>query len=205
MGRDRARVLICAIAAIALILTGALAMDWAPVMLIAGVTTGVAAMYLALPPAPAPVARPRAPGRPRSQSLPMPIPLRGRLAYLAVTVELTAGGIDARREDGSARLILWRDIVGVACRRLPPAYGGTTFVDIVSTAGSTLRVVRWTRVSGEPLVGGDDDRPRGIIERVAARCPGARIDPATRLFLETGEAAQLPDLATLDDHDQRLA
>ena len=38
-----------------------------------------------------------------------------------------------------------------------------------------------------------------------ARCPKARLDPATRQFLDTGEPAQLPDLDTLRAHDARLA
>jgi hypothetical protein len=136
---------------------------------------------------------------------PLPAHLRNRLSYLALTAELTAGGIDARREDGSSRLVLWRDVVGVVARRLPADFDGTTFIDIVSTAGSTLRIVPWTRLTGEPVVGEGDDRPRGVVERVVAKCPDAKVDPATRLFLETGKAAQLPDLETLHAHDERLA
>jgi hypothetical protein len=118
--------------------------------------------------------------RARSGPLPtMPPHLRKRLSYTALTAELTAGGIDARREDGTSRLVLWRDVVGVVARRLPTDFDGTTFIDIVSTAGSTLRIVPWTRM--------------------------AHVDPATRAFLECGEAAQLPDLATLSAHDERLA
>lgn len=136
---------------------------------------------------------------------PLPAHLRNRLSYLALTAELTAGGIDARREDGSSQLVLWRDVVGVVARRLPADFDGTTFIDIVSTAGSTLRIVPWTRLTGEPVVGEGDDRPRGVVERVVAKCPDAKVDPATRMFLETGEAAQLPDLETLHAHDERLA
>jgi hypothetical protein len=138
--------------------------------------------------------------------IPAPPHLRNRLAYVALTAELTGGGIDARREDGLARLVLWRDVVGVVARRMPDAYDATPFIDVVSTAGSTLRIVPWTRLTGEPLaITGDDDRPRGVVERVIEKCPGARVDPATRHFLETGEAAQLPDLETLRAHDERLA
>jgi hypothetical protein len=36
-------------------------------------------------------------------------------------------------------------------------------------------------------------------------CPGAKVDPASRQFLDTGEAAQLPDLEALHAHDERLA
>jgi len=40
---------------------------------------------------------------------------------------------------------------------------------------------------------------------VLAMAPGAKLDPATRHFFETGEVAQLPDLETLHGHDARLA
>jgi hypothetical protein len=44
-----------------------------------------------------------------------------------------------------------------------------------------------------------------VVEHVVARCPTARLDPATRQFLDSGEPAQLPDLDTLRAHDARLA
>jgi hypothetical protein len=145
------------------------------------------------------------PNRTRSEPLPMaPLHLRNRIAYVAITAELTSGGVDSRREDGSSRLVLWRDVVGVVARRMPDEYDGTTFVDIISTAGSTLRILPWTRLTGAPIEDGAA-RPRGLVERVVAMCPGARLDPATRKFLETGEAAQLPDLETLQAHDTHLA
>jgi len=144
------------------------------------------------------------PSDPISALVPAADPSRPRLAYVAITAELTSGGVDARREDGSSRLVLWRDVVGVVARRLPPELDELTFVDIVSTAGSTLRLVPWTRLSGAPIEDGDA-RPRGIVGRVVAMCPGARLDPATRHFLDTGEAAQLPDLETLQAHDAHLA
>jgi hypothetical protein len=147
----------------------------------------------------------RAP-RARTESVtPTPDHLRNQLSYVALTAEITAGGIDARREDGSARLVLWRDVVGVVARRMPPAYDATVFIDVVSTAGSTLRIVPWTRLTGEPLTPARADRPRSFVEHVAAHCPGAKLDRATRYFLETGEAAQLPDVETLRAHDARLA
>ncbi|HEX2685087.1 MAG TPA: hypothetical protein VHN14_00640 [Kofleriaceae bacterium] len=136
---------------------------------------------------------------------PVPEHLRNRLSYVAITAELTAGGIDARREDGSSRLVLWRDVVGVVARRMPPAYDNATFVDIVSTAGSTLRIMPWTRLTGDPIVAQGDTRARHVVERVVAMCPAARLDPATRVFLQAGEAAQLPDRETLQAHDDRLA
>jgi len=137
-------------------------------------------------------------------ALAAPDHLRNRMSYIALTAELTGGGLDVRREDGSSRLVLWRDVVGVVARRMPPELDGTPFVDIISTAGSTLRIVPWTRLTGAPIEDGDA-RPRGIVERVVTMCPGARLDPATREFLDTGEAAQLPDLETLQAHDTHLA
>lgn len=144
--------------------------------------------------------------RSRSGSLPpVPAHLRNRLHYLALTAELTGGGIDARREDGLARLVLWRDVVGVVARRMPPEYGGAAFVDIISTSGSTLRIVPWTRLTGAPIEADGEARPRALIEHIIARCPAARLDPATLQFLDTGEPVQLPDLDTLRAHDDRLA
>jgi hypothetical protein len=136
---------------------------------------------------------------------PVPEHLRNRLQYVALTAEVTGGGVDARREDGLSRLVLWRDVVGVVARRLPAVYDSAAFVDIVSTAGSTLRIVPWTRLTGELVDAGGNDRPRAVVEHVLARCPNARLDPATQHFLDTGEPAQLPDLDTLRAHDDRLA
>ena len=145
-------------------------------------------------------------GRAKSGPLPAaPEHLRHRLSYVALTAELTAGGIDARREDGSARLVLWRDVVGVVARRMPVAYASTLFVDIVSSAGSTLRIVPWTRLTGEPTTAEGDALQREIVERAVARCPTAQIDAATQQFLEGADAAQLPDLETLAAHDAHLA
>lgn len=136
----------------------------------------------------------------------IPEQLRNRLRYVALTAELTGGGIDARREDGTSRLVLWRDVVGIVARRLPAALDGATFVDIVSTAGSTLRILPWTRLTGDPIEGDGDQRPRSLIERIAQKSPAAKLDPATRQFLETDqEAAQLRDVETLRAHDARLA
>jgi hypothetical protein len=148
------------------------------------------------------------PGIARTKTGPLPpIPehLRNRLRYVALTAEVTGGGIDARREDGLSRLVLWRDVVGVVARRMPPAYDGAAFVDIVSTAGSTLRIVPWTRLTGELIDVDVATRPRAVVEHVVAQCPGVRLDRATQMFLDTGEPAQLPDLDTLRAHDERLA
>lgn len=143
--------------------------------------------------------------RAKSGLIPVPEHLRKRLSYVAITAELTGGGIDARLEDGTSRLVLWRDVVGVVVRRMPPVFDNALFVDIVSTARSTLRVVPWTRLTGDPIEGEGDARPVRIVHYILAKCPSAKLDPATRQFLDSGEPAQLPDLETLRAHDARLA
>lgn len=151
--------------------------------------------------------------RGRTASIPtIPEHLRNRLSYVAITTELTGGGLDARREDGSSRLVLWRDVVGAVVRRMPDVYSATVFVDIVSTAGSTLRIVPWTRLLGDRITdgndgteGNDDVRARALVDYVLLKAPGAKLDAATRQFLDTGEVAQIPDVETLRAHDARLA
>ena len=141
-----------------------------------------------------------------SDAIPMvPEAVRGKLRFATLTAELTRGGIDARREDDTTVLVMWRDVVGVVARRLPPEHGGATFIDLVSNAGSTLRVLPWTRLTGDPVEGDGDARGRKLVALVAERCPDAKLDPATRAFLDGKDAAQLPDVATLAAHDQRLA
>jgi hypothetical protein len=142
----------------------------------------------------------------RSGPLPViPDHLRGRLRYAAVSIELTAGGIDVRHEDGTMRLVLWRDVVGVVVRRAPPEYHAAVFIDIVSTAGATVRVLPWTLVTGELGPVDPDVRPRAVLEYVLAHCPVVQLDPGTQHFVETGGVIQLPDADTLREHDERLA
>ena len=131
--------------------------------------------------------------------------MRGKLAYAIASAEITTGGVDARREAGEIVLVLWRDVVGVVARRLPQFYESSTFIDLVSTAGSTLRVLPWTRLTGHHLEGTDEERARAFVQLVAQRCPSAKVDAATRQFVDGSEAAQLPDAATLKAHDERLA
>jgi hypothetical protein len=147
---------------------------------------------------------------PRTKSRPIPDPLKGQLRFTTLTADLSRAGIDARREDGSTLLVMWRDLVGVVARRLPPdePYNGIGFVDLVSTAGSTLRILPWTRLSGDPVDGdGEGDaRCRAVVQLVQARCPEIQLDRATKTFVVGGDPpAQLPDAATLAAHDQRLA
>ena len=134
--------------------------------------------------------------------------LRGKLQYATATAELTVPGIDARREDGHTLLVLWRDVVGIVARRLPAAtpYEGAPFVDVVSTAGSTLRLLPWTRLTGGAIDGEGDARMRALVRLLGERCPHAQLDPATRTFADGSEPpAQLRDAAKLAAHDARLA
>ena len=141
----------------------------------------------------------------RSQPIAIPELVKGKLAFATVTAEISRGGVDARREDGESLLVIWRDVVGAVARRLPPELDGDTFVDLVSTAGSTLRITSWTRLTGEPVEGAGDDRARNLVKLVMGYCPELKLDRATRELLDGAEAAQLPDLATLAQHDARLA
>jgi hypothetical protein len=65
--------------------------------------------------------------------------LKKKLNFVMLAAELTRAGIDARLEDGSSKLVMWRDVVGLVARRLPPEHDGVTFVDVVSTAGCRAR------------------------------------------------------------------
>lgn len=159
---------------------------------------------------------PRAPSEPKPDSFELvverrcPAGLEQRLRYAARRATFTPNGIDAEREDGSARTVAWGDVVGVVARRLPghAPYDGVTFVDLVSLAGATLRILPWTNVGGELALPADADgaeRARAFVQLIAARCPGARLDSATRTFLGSrGPAAQL-STELLAAHDDRLA
>jgi hypothetical protein len=131
------------------------------------------------------------------------VELRGKLRFATALCEITAGGLDARREDGKPVLVSWSDVVGVVARQLPASHGGATFVDIVSTAGSTLRLLPWTRLTGDAIPTGDD-RARALVALCTARCPQAQLDRATRGFVDGGAPPQFPDAATLDEHDRRI-
>lgn len=205
-------------------MTASIHRGWGPLVQILGLVVGIAALYNAAketiedeyrpvvePPVPQarvvspPASLPAGPAAPALAELPET--LRGKLRFLVLTAEITRGGIDARREDGSAVLVMWRDVVGAVARRLPQTLEGAPIVDIVSTAGSTLRIAPWTRLTGEPLAGDGDDRVRALLRLVGERAAQAKLDPATRQFLEAPaeRPAQLPDTATLAAHDNRLA
>jgi hypothetical protein len=136
-------------------------------------------------------------------------PARPKLSFATTTAELTRAGIEARREDGHTVLVLWRDVVNVIARRLPSDVAeGVTFVDVVSTAGQTLRLLPWTKLLGETTVDGQGSaRARAIVALIASRCPAVQLDAATRSFVDSAmqPATQLPDAASLAEHDARLA
>jgi hypothetical protein len=134
--------------------------------------------------------------------------LRGTLNYAVSTAMLSSVGIEAHREDGTRRLVAWEAIVGIIARRLPneAPYDGSTFVDLVSTAGSTLRILPWTKLAGAPITGDGENRARAFVQLVAARCLDAKLDSWTKVFADgVGKAAQLPSAKTLAAHDDRLA
>jgi hypothetical protein len=130
------------------------------------------------------------------------------LSYATKTAVISHVGVEAHLEDGRVRVVPWREVVGVVARRLPPIppFGGQTFVDIVSTADSTVRILPWTSLVGQLVADGDAEKARAIVRIVSLQAPNARLDQATRVFLNsTGPAAQLPDAETLAAHDARLA
>ena len=170
------------------------------------------------PPEGSPAVKPRAQTRPpyvsRTQTPTRPPELRaladvfkGKVKFAMVTGDVTMGGIDARREDGKSVLVMWRDVVGIVVRRLPPELDGHPFIDIVSTAGMTLRVLPWSKLTGEHFEGDGDTRVRSFMQIVTKRCTEARIDRATQSFLDddTKRPAQLPSLDLLAKHDTALA
>ncbi|HEY1814430.1 MAG TPA: hypothetical protein VGL61_16285 [Kofleriaceae bacterium] len=130
------------------------------------------------------------------------------LQFAANTVVISHVGLEAHLADGRVRVVPWREVVGVVARRLPAVepYRGETFVDVISTAGSTIRILPWTSLIGHVAADGDADKARAIVRVVTLHSPDAQLDPATRVFLASSDpAAQLPDAATLAAHDARLA
>lgn len=202
----------------------------APLLFIAGTALGIAAVHYAAVettddnagtyqpvriekrierPVTTPVSRPvtQPPiSRPVTQP-PIDKSTKPKLSYVVMSGEVTRAGIDARRQDGSSLLVLWRDVVGVVVRRLPDELDAMTFMDLVSVKGSTLRIVPSTRLTGISVAGTGDDRLRSLAGYVATMCGDVQLfDPATKNFLEKSEpAAQLKDLARLAAHDERLS
>ncbi len=170
------------------------------------------------PPSGSPTVRQKDPSKPpavgRTQTPTTPPPMRaladqfrGKIQFALVTGDITIAGIDARREDGGGVLVMWRDVVGFVVRRLPPELDGHPFVDIVSTAGMTLRLLPWSKVIGEHLSGDAEGRVRSFLKIVKPRCPEAKLDRATQSFLDDTSKlpAQLKNREMLEKHDQALA
>lgn len=137
-----------------------------------------------------------------------PPAIRGKLKYAVNMATLTSLGITAHRENGTTKHVGWDDIIGIIARRLPAEapYDGTTFVDLVSSAGATLRILPWTRLDGAPLRGEGEERVRSFVQMIAARCLEAKLDSFTKVFADgAGHAAQLPSAKTLAAHDDKLA
>jgi hypothetical protein len=165
-------------------------------------------------PAPGLSVRSKTPGAVQ-QIAPLEIPpavipdgLAKKLRYTTLNANISHVGISASREDGFSRVVMWPDVVGIVARRLPAddPYKGATFIDLVSSAGATLRILPWTVLTGDAVTGEGAERARSFCQLVAARCRGAKLDSATRTFIGShGQAAQLPDEDTLDAHDKRLA
>ncbi|HEX5060651.1 MAG TPA: hypothetical protein VFV99_14885 [Kofleriaceae bacterium] len=146
--------------------------------------------------------------QPVSRDSAAPPGLRGKLNYAVTSATLSSTGIEAMREDGSTRQVTWEAIVGIIARRLPneAPFDGSTFVDLVSTAGSTLRILEWSQLAGAPIHGSGEERARAFVQLVAARCLDAKLDSWTKVFADgVGRAAQLPSAKTLSAHDDRLA
>lgn len=132
--------------------------------------------------------------------------LRGKLQFAMHTATLTRAGVEARREDATNVLVMWRDVVGIVVRKAPPELGGVEFCDLISTAGSTLRLVPWTHLEGDLIEGDGEQRLRNYLAAVIGYCPDVQLDRATRDFVEKIAApAQLPDVRLLAAHDARLA
>jgi hypothetical protein len=127
--------------------------------------------------------------------------------YAATIAALSHTGLDVRRVDG-ARAVAWADVVGVITRALPD---GTPFVDVVSTAGATVRLGPWTELSGARVPGIDARDPRASARALAAHvrdcAPGAKLDGATRAFVDgaLADPPALADAAALAGYDDRLA
>ena len=87
-----------------------------------------------------------------------------------------------------------------------PPYDGAHFVDIVSTAGATLRILPSTDLSGHTFASDPIERAREVVNLLAAQALEAKLDNATKMFANgANKAAQLKDEKTLAAHDERLA
>jgi hypothetical protein len=138
----------------------------------------------------------------------LPSALRGRVKYAATSAAFSGSGLTATREDGLSKRITWSDIVGIVARRLPSSapYDAMPFVDIVSSAGATMRIMPSTEIIGHTLAGDATERARTLVKLLASQALHAKLDSATKVFANgTSKPAQLRDDKTLDTHDARLA
>jgi hypothetical protein len=138
---------------------------------------------------------------------PSAVKLRGRVSYALTSVAFTGNGLDVHREDGFAKVVTWSEVIGIVARRLPEVspYDGAPFIDLVSTAGATVRLLPWTEITGHTLSVEPIDRMRSLVRLLAAQSRDAQLDAATMSFLQgTGKPAQLPDEKTLTAHDTKL-
>jgi hypothetical protein len=137
----------------------------------------------------------------------LPEYVRGKIKFAVLTAELASAGIKARREDGLEKLVKWDEVVGIVARRLPAdkPFEGATVVDLLSTAGATLRIVPWTKLDGHPFESKAVERARSFVNVVAAMALDAKLDAATNAFANgDGDAAQLPSVAALATHDSKV-
>ena len=135
-------------------------------------------------------------------------PLRDHVKYAVTMAKLSSTGLDAARIDGLVKHVLWTEIVGIVARRFPPQspWEGAHFIDIVSTAGATLRILPSTDLSGHSFATDPVERAREVVNLLAAQALDAKLDNATKVFANgTNKAAQLKDEKTLAAHDARLA
>lgn len=137
----------------------------------------------------------------------LPDYIRGKIKFAVLTAELASAGIKARREDGLEKLVKWDEVVGIVARRLPAdkPFEGATVVDLLSSAGATLRIVPWTKLDGHPFEAKAVERARSFVNVVAAMALDAKLDAATKTFANgDGDAAQLPNVAALATYDSKV-
>ena len=118
----------------------------------------------------------------------------GLIWFAARSADVTTAGIEARREDGSVVLVLWRDVGAMIARSLPADLDGAPFLDIVSVPGATVRILPWTKVIGVPSLEDGERRLHAIVRAFATHCPNAKLDDSFLSF----------DRAALAEHDRTV-
>jgi hypothetical protein len=143
--------------------------------------------------APAPAPPPPARRRPRVD-----------VRFAVASADVTPAGIDARRDDGKTVLVRWSDIFAVVARRLPRAYEGLAFVDVVSGPGTTLRLLSTTRFTGFESPADDAELARRLVALVKSQRPDVKIDKATGEFVDGQPLGQFPDAELFASYDARV-